>query len=110
MSSAVASCADGVRDDAGLAAIQLYEWGHTPPDDVNKAGALCANGGAEWRCQLALQRQATRLAGLPTPMDGRGSRRGGVGGKPELRRCAKRIFAHLIIIEIVDQSFARAEN
>ena len=33
------------------------------PDDVRKARSLCADGGAEWRCQLASLRQATRLAG-----------------------------------------------
>ena len=36
-----------------LLTIQLYERGHTPLDDVRKARALCADGGAEWRCELA---------------------------------------------------------
>ena len=86
--SAAVGCVDGVRGDAGLAAVQLCERGHTPPDDMHKARALCADGRTEWRCQLALQRQATRVAGLPAPMNGRESRREGARRKPELRRAA----------------------
>jgi hypothetical protein len=33
-----------------------------PPYDVHKARALGADGGSEWKCQLASLRQATRLA------------------------------------------------
>ena len=53
---------DSLVDDKVTAGAQ------EPPDDVHKARALGADGGSEWRCQLASLRQATRLAGeCPDP-------------------------------------------
>jgi hypothetical protein len=70
---------DSLVDDKATARAQK------PSDDVHKAQALGADGGSEWRCQLASLWQATRLAGeCPDPQQVSYqpgvSRRGGVGG------------------------------
>jgi hypothetical protein len=63
----MSSVAAGVVDEKRGVLDSLFDDKATvgapkPPDDVRKARALGANGGSEWRCQLASLRQATRLA------------------------------------------------